>query len=187
MTRIISVETIYEGWGKYLIASIRLDNGETIRREIEDHGRAVSVLPYDPARKCAMMIRQFRPPVFLAAKRKALLEAIAGIAEGKKRADDARREALEEAGLSLKKLEHVGCVWTMPGISTERLDLFLAEYSESDRTAKGGGLAEEHEDITLVEMPLGELAALANSAKLEDVKALLLVQTLRLKRPELFA
>jgi nudix-type nucleoside diphosphatase (YffH/AdpP family) len=186
MKKIVSIETVHDGWAKLLIANIRLEDGETIRREIEDHGRAVSVLPYDPARKCAMMIRQFRPPVFLAAKRKDILEAIAGIMEGKKPADCAKREAFEEAGLSLKKLDHVGCVWTMPGISTERLDLFLAVYSEKDRTGEGGGLAEEHEDITLVEMPLTELASLADKGKLEDVKAMLLVQTLRLKRPDLF-
>jgi nudix-type nucleoside diphosphatase (YffH/AdpP family) len=186
MKKIVGVETIHNGWTKLRIANIRLESGEVIRREIEDHGRAVSVLPYDPGRKCAMMIRQFRPPVFLAAKRQELLEAIAGIAEGKKYADCAKREAFEEAGLSLKKLEHVGCVWTMPGISTERLDLFLAAYSEADRTGAGGGLAEEHEDITLVEMPLAELASLADRGKLEDVKTMLLVQTLRLKRPDLF-
>jgi nudix-type nucleoside diphosphatase (YffH/AdpP family) len=186
MNKIVSLETIHEGWGKYLIATIRLETGEEIRREIEDHGRVVSVLPYDPARKCALLIRQFRPPVFLAAKQKDILEAIAGIAEGRKPADCAKREAFEEAGLKLKKLEHVGCVWTSPGVSTERVDMFLAAYGESDRKGEGGGLAEEHEDITIVEMPLAELAALADAGKLNDVKAMLLVQTLRLKRPDLF-
>jgi len=184
--KIVSLETVHEGWSKFLIATISLPGGQVIKREIEDHGRAVSVLPYDPTRKCAMMIRQFRPPVFLAAKRPELLEAIAGIAEGRKYADSAKREAYEEAGLCLKKLEHVGCVWTMPGISTERLDLYLAAYDERDRTGAGGGLAEENEEITVIEMPLAELAAMADGGRVEDVKALLLVQTLRLRRPELF-
>jgi nudix-type nucleoside diphosphatase (YffH/AdpP family) len=186
MAKIISIETVHEGWGKFLIATIRLKNGQEVRREIEDHGRVVSVLPYDPVRRCALVIRQFRPPLLLAAKRKELLEAIAGIVEEKKPADCARREALEEAGVKLRKLDHVGCVWTMPGVSTERLDMFLAPYTEADRIAAGGGLAEEHEDITVLEMPLQELAELADRGKLEDVKAMLLVQTLRVRRPELF-
>jgi nudix-type nucleoside diphosphatase (YffH/AdpP family) len=186
MNTIVSIDTIHEGWGKFLIATIRLKNGEEIKREIEDHGRVVSVLPYDPKRKCAILIRQFRPPVFLAAKEPDILEVIAGILEGKKPAECAKREAFEEAGLKLKKLEHVGCVWTSPGVSTERVDMYLAAYGERDRKGDGGGLAEEHEDITIVEMPLAELAALADSGKLSDAKAMLLVQTLRVKRSDLF-
>jgi nudix-type nucleoside diphosphatase (YffH/AdpP family) len=187
MNTIVSIETIHEGWGKFLIATIRLKNGEEIRREIEDHGRVVSVLPYDPERRCAILIRQFRPPVFMKTKQKDILETIAGIVEDARRADAAKREAFEETGLKLKKLEHVGCVWTSPGVSTEQVDLYLAAYGEKDRTGQGGGLAEEHEEITIVEMPLAELARLADSGKLSDAKALLLVQTLRLKRPDLFA
>jgi len=186
MTKILSVETIHDGWGKFLIATIRLKSGEEIKREIEDHGRAVSVLPYDPVRKCALMIRQFRAPVLLAANKKDILETIAGLMEDKRPSDCARREAFEEAGVKLKKLEHIGCVWMAPGVSTERMDLYLAAYDEGDRTGSGGGLAEEHENITTIEMPLAELAALADSGKLNDAKSLLLVQTLRLKRPDLF-
>jgi nudix-type nucleoside diphosphatase (YffH/AdpP family) len=186
MNKIVNIDTVHEGWGKFLIATIRLKSGEEVRREIEDHGRVVSVLPYDPERRCALLIRQFRPPVFLAAKQKDILEAIAGIAESKRPSDCAKREAFEETGLKLKTLEHIGRVWTSPGVSTERVDMYLAPYAASDRKGEGGGLAEEHEDITIVEMPLAELAALADSGKLTDVKALLLVQTLRLRRPDLF-
>ncbi len=39
-----------------------------------------------------------------------------------------RREALEEGGLRLGALEHVATVWSMPGVSTERMALYLAEY-----------------------------------------------------------
>jgi nudix-type nucleoside diphosphatase (YffH/AdpP family) len=188
MTTIISVETLYEGWGKFLIAHVRLADGTMIRRQIEDHGRAIVVLPYDPARRCAVLIRQFRAPVCLKTGRQDILEAIAGIVEEKEDfAEAARREASEEAGLTLKEMEHVGCVWAIPGVSTERSDLFLAAYSEADRTGVGGGLAEEHEDITVVEMPLAELAAMADGGALEDMKAFAMVQTLRLRRPELFA
>jgi nudix-type nucleoside diphosphatase (YffH/AdpP family) len=187
MNKIVTVDTIHEGWGKYLIATIRLRNGEEIKREIEDHGRVVSVLPYDPERRCAMLIRQFRPPVLLAAKQKDILEAIAGIVEGNRPSDCAKREAFEEAGLKLKKLEHIGCVWTSPGVSTERVDMYLAAYGEADRKGAGGGLASEHEEIAILEMQLTELAALADKGKLTDAKAMLLVQTLRVKRPDLFA
>src|SRR3712207_3639422 len=115
-----------------------------------------------------------------------MLEAPAGLLEEDDPADCARREALEEVGLTLTSLEPVGGVWTMPGISTEHMHLFLAPYVLRDRTGRGGGVAGEHENITVVEMGLAELAAMADSGRLADLKTLTLVQTLRLRRPELF-
>lgn len=186
MKKIISVQTLFEGWSKFLFADVQLSDGTVIRRQIEDHGRAVCVLPYDPGRRCAILVRQFRTPLSYAAGLPDLLECIAGIVDDEDFAEAARREALEESGLSLKTLEHVGCVWSIPGISTERADLYLAAYDESDRITAGGGLAEEHEDITVVEMALAELAAMADQGTLGDLKVLALIQTLRLRRPELF-
>ena len=74
----------------------------------------------------------------------------------------------------------------MPGISTERMDLYLGEYSEGDRVAAGGGIDDENEGIEVVELPLAEVAAMADDGRLADMKTLLLVQTLRLRRSELF-
>src|SRR3712207_273720 len=82
----------------------------------------------------------------------------------------ARREALEEAGLTLRALEPAGAVWTMPGISTERMHLYLAPYGAADRTGEGGGVAGEHENITLCETPLADLAAAADGGRLSDLK-----------------
>jgi len=81
----------------------------------------------------------------------------------------------------------VGRMWTTPGVSTERMDLYLSAYSAADRIGDGGGLAEDHENITVVEMSLGELARAADAGTLADMKLFALIQTLRLSRPELFA
>lgn len=186
MNSIVKIDTLYAGWAKFLLAHVRLADGTVITRQIEDHGRAIVVLPYDPARRCAVLVRQFRAPVHYVDGRQDMLEAIAGVVEDEDVAAAARREAEEEAGLSLTDLEHVGRVWSIPGISTERSDLFLAAYTPSHRTSAGGGLAAEHEEIEVVEMPLAELAAMADSGRLDDSKTFALVQTLRLRRPELF-
>jgi nudix-type nucleoside diphosphatase (YffH/AdpP family) len=155
VTKIIRTDTAFEGFSRLLIATIELPDGETIRREIEDHGRAVCVLPYDPERRTAILVRQFRAPVALVDGREQLLEAVAGSLEDEAPDACAYREAMEEAGLKLHALEHVGAAWAMPGISTELMDLYLAPYSEADRVGLGGGLDDEHEGITVVELPLG--------------------------------
>ena len=186
MTKIIRTDTVFEGFSRMLIATVELPDGETVRREIEDHGRAVCVLPYDPARRTAILVRQFRAPAALVDGREHLLEAVAGTVEDEAIDACAYREALEEAGLKLNALEHLGTAWTMPGISTEQMDLYLAAYCEADRIGVGGGVADEHEGITVIELPLSELAAMADAGQIMDMKTLAVVQTLRLRKPELF-
>ena len=161
-----------------------------LRREIETHGNGAAVLAFDAAQKQAVLVRQLRVPVGLALSNDAyLLEVIAGLID--KPSDDpamtARREAMEEAGLRLATLIPVGAPFATPGISTERLWLFLAEINlDHDRIAAGGGLEQEDEDIEVVLLPLARLAQMAENGEILDLKTLTLVQSLRLRRPELF-
>lgn len=184
--RIGDVRTIYAGWSTFSVVEVELTDGSRIRREIENHGNAVAVLPYDPDRRVATLVRQLRAPVLQAAGSQDLLEVPAGILEGDDPEACARREVMEETGLRLGPLEHIARTWALPGISAERMDLFLAPYGTADKVGDGGGLAEEHENITVVEMGLADLAAMTTEGTLEDLKTLALVLALRLRRPALF-
>lgn len=183
---IVETQVVHEGWGRFLVASIRLPDGQIIRREIEDHGAAVAVLAYDEERRVALLVSQFRPAVYLASGGEALLEIIAGGLEDETQEACVRREAMEEGGLRLGALEKVVDAWPMPGISTESIALYLARYTAADRVAQGGGLDDEHEGITVVELPLRELAAMTDDGALADLKSYACVQALRLRRPDLF-
>jgi 8-oxo-dGTP pyrophosphatase MutT (NUDIX family) len=99
----------------------------------------------------------------------------------------ARREAYEELGVRLASMDLVGRVWSSPGVSSERVSLFLAPYVASDRISSGGRIRGEHEEITVVERSLAVLAAAADQGRIEDSKLLSLVLALRLRHPELFA
>lgn len=159
---------------------------QTWRREVEDHGPAVAVLPYDPERGVAVLVRQLRPAVAVAGGDPFFLEVPAGLQEPGEPADQtARREAEEEAGVTLAGLEYVGSAWSMPGLSTERIALFLGLYAGPPRLAHAG-LATEGEDIEVAEWPLPKLAAMALGGELLDMKTLALVQALMIRRPHLF-
>jgi nudix-type nucleoside diphosphatase (YffH/AdpP family) len=184
---LITLEPKHEGWATMSVARIRLPDGKLIQREVEDHGAAVAVLPYDPARKVAILVEQFRAAPFVTTGLDHTLEAIAGLVESEDESTAVKREALEEGGLALQDLELVASTWSMPGISTERMTLFLASYQSASRVSAGGGVAAEDENIRVIEWPLRDLAALMDRGELVDLKTLALAQALRLRRPELFA
>lgn len=184
--RILRTRTLYGGWTEILGVRLQLDDGCEVGREVEDHGNAVAVLPYDPFRRTAILVKLLRPPVLITEGRADLLECPAGMIEDEDPADTAKREALEETGLSLRELEHAGRVWSSPGVSTERLDLYLASYSADDRVGRGGGAAGEHENIQVTEISLVALRRMIEAKQIEDLKTLALVALLMLSRPHLF-
>lgn len=184
---ILDQRVVHDGWSRFRILRVRTADGTVLQREVEDHGPAVAVLPYDPQRRVATLVTQLRPALMFACGAQTLTEAPAGLLEeGEAPADCARREALEETGLRLGDLEPLGALWPMPGLSTELMHLYLAPYGLDDRVTAGGGLAIEHENIVVAEEPLADLAAAVDAGTLADLKTAFLVLHLRHRHPHLF-
>lgn len=184
--RIVGSQVAFKGFLTIHKAEIEAGDGACFTREIEDHGTAAAVLPYDPARRVALLIRQVRAPALWLGGAGDLAEAPAGMTDGEDPAETVHREAMEEAGLRLGELEFVGAPFGMPGISTERIHLYLAAYGAEDRIGPGGGVAGEHEHITIEEIPLAALWAQVEAGAIGDLKTLALIQALKLRHPELF-
>lgn len=180
------VETVYQGYVTLLVATFTGPDGESFGREIEHHGRAACVLPYDPVARTALLVNLPRAPVIWAGGPPELLKAPAGMVENEDPEDTAIREALEECGVTLRRLDAVGSPFSSPGVSSERVDLFLAAYSSADRIAPGGGVAGENEHIRVQEVPLSLLWTWVEQRKIEDLKSLALILALRVREPALF-
>ncbi|WP_421856198.1 NUDIX domain-containing protein [Oricola sp.] len=181
------IRTLHDGWGRFIIATVTSRDGVELTRQIEDHGAAAAVLPYDPARGTVTLVRQPRiGPLFLGDEA-LLLETPAGLTDGEDPAEAARREVFEETGIRLGKLEPVGAFWPMPGCATERVHCFLASCGEADKIGDGGGVAHEHEDIEVVELAVADACAMARDGRITDMKTTLLLQALQLRYPELLA
>ena len=181
---LIETRLVREGWFNVVTVKARI-GGDEIERDIVEHPSGAAILPYDPERRVALLIMQTRPPL-LASGEGPILEVIGGALDDDPPELCARREAMEEGGVRLDRLEHVAKVWPTPATSTERVDYFLAEYRRQDRIGKGGGLDEEQEHLRVCELPLDELWKRTEAGELRDAKTLTLVQALRIRHPDLF-
>ena len=153
---------------------------QTQMRESYDIGNGAAVLPFDRARGKIVLIRQFRWPVFEAGYRQLLIEAPAGKLDGDDPEACARREALEEAGITLGAVTLVSHCFSTPGAVTEQLSLFIGEYDSGAARAAGGGIEQEGEDIDVLEIGLDEALAMVARGEIVDAKTIILIQAAKL-------
>jgi ADP-ribose pyrophosphatase len=99
-----------------------MPDGDDAKRDVVEHPGAVAVLALDDGGQ-VLLIGQYRHPV---ARR--LWEIPAGLRDvpGEPLEKTARRELLEEAGYLAADWQVLADVFTSPGISSERLRVFLA-------------------------------------------------------------
>ncbi|WP_316014307.1 NUDIX domain-containing protein [Roseobacter sp. HKCCA0434] len=157
-----------------------------MRRAIFATGDAVAVLPFDPRTGQVLLIEQFRPaPLARGAGVPWLLEPVAGRIDS---AEDpeatARREAREEAGVELGRLDPLPPFYSSPGTVTEKMFCYVAECDLSDA---GGihGLDDEHEDIRSILVDTDALGEVLGSGEVENGPLLALIQHLLLHRARL--
>jgi nudix-type nucleoside diphosphatase (YffH/AdpP family) len=154
---------------------------QTQTRETYDRGNGAVLLPYDPVRGTVLLTRQFRYPAYVNGYDGLLIEAAAGLLDNASPEDRIRAEAEEEIGYRLREVRKVFECFMSPGSVTEKLHFFVAEYDPSMRIGAGGGVAEEGEDIDVLELPLGEALAMIDSGKICDAKTVMLLQHAALK------
>ena len=154
-------------------------------REILEKGDVVAMLPYDPVTDTVVMIEQFRVGAIAKAPSAWLLEVVAGLMEpGEAPEDVARREAVEEAGLAVRRIEPIARFFATPSKSSELTHLFCGEV---DASGAGGvhGLAHEGEDIRVVPMPAEEAFALLETGRIDSAWPMIALMWLRANRERL--
>jgi GDP-mannose pyrophosphatase NudK len=156
------------------------ENDKLIEKKTEVYYRpdAASVLLYDTERKKFLLTRQFRLPTYLNGNDTGILtEACAGlIDEGETPEQTAIREVYEETGYEITDLEKTSSVYTSAGGITEYIHMYIAPYSPEMKIGKGGGLAEEGEDVRIFELDMEEARTMLRDRKIIDAKTVMLLQ-----------
>lgn len=185
-----AVNTLFDGWNAFHRVTVKLIDAQghasVVTHSVEAHGEGVAILPYDPVKGVTLLVRQMRTPVAFAYGDGTTLEVPCGGRGNDEPAHAARRELMEEVGIDAPHLELIGAGFPMPGVSTELTHLYLAEYSETDRKRRGGGVHEDGEQIDVVEMPLHDLERAIQDGRVRDLKAITLLYALKNRRPDLF-
>jgi 8-oxo-dGDP phosphatase len=101
---------------------VAMPDGQTAGREVIEHPGAVGVVAMDELDR-VLLIRQYRHPVG-----RKLWEIPAGLRDvaGEAALETARRELLEEAGYKAADWQVLADFFSSPGITSERLRIFLA-------------------------------------------------------------
>lgn len=156
-----------------------------LSREVFERGHAVCLLPYDPKRDEVVLIEQFRIGAYGAGQDPWLMEVVAGIIEpGESPAEVARREAMEEADLTIGRLVDIGEILASPGGTSETFRLYCGEA----RTAGAGGLHglhDEGEDIKVHVMTRLEASDKLTSGAIVSAPAVIALQWLALNHARL--
>jgi len=183
--KIVEETLLSDNW--YILKKITFErstaNGSAARqtREVYDRGNGATILLYNNANRTVVLTRQFRLPAFMNGHSGYLIETAAGLLDDASPEERIRLEAEEETGYRVGTVEPVFDVFMSPGSVTERLHFFMAPYDAADRVGAGGGLAEEGEEIAVLEYGYDAAFAMVASGEIADAKTIMLLQHLELR------
>lgn len=149
-----------------------------LSRECYNRGNGVAVLLYNKEKSTVILTKQFRMPIYENDKREGMsIEVCAGAIDKNESAKvTILREIEEEVGYEIKDATCVLEAYMSPGAMTEKLYLFVAEYSDAMKVSGGGGLDSEDEEIEVLELPFNDALHMINTKQIIDAKTILLLQ-----------
>jgi nudix-type nucleoside diphosphatase (YffH/AdpP family) len=156
----------------------RRTNGEwqTQARETFDRGNAATLLPYNLKQRTVVLVKQFRYPAYASGYDDLLIEAAAGLLENESPEVRIRAEAEEEIGYRLGEIRKILEAFMSPGAVTEKMHFFVGEYEPAMKIGSGGGVADEGEDIEVLELPIEQALAMVDDGRIVDAKTIMLLQ-----------
>ena len=181
-------ELLSDNW--YLLNKVTFDykmedhDSETQVREVYDRGNGAVILLYNLTKKTVVLTRQFRLPTYLNGNTSGMvIEACAGLLDAENPEECIIRETEEETGYRLSSVKKVFQSYMSPGSVTEILHFFIGEYHPNMKVSDGGGLAEEHENIEVLEYSFDQAYQMIATGEIVDAKTIMLLQYAKINLP----
>ena len=152
------------------VDTVRFPDGSTGQLELIRHPGAAAIVPCasEPpgADPTILLIRQFRY-----ATGGQLWEIPAGTLDaGEDPEACARRELMEETGVTAARLRRLTSIWTTPGFTNEVIHLYLATGLTTGEPSR-----ERDEFIEVVPQPLSRVLALIREGEIRDAKTVVAI------------
>ncbi len=144
---------------KFISTSFATYEQEGIQKswEIVEAHDSVAILLYHKEKRSFVLVKQFRPAVYLNNDNGMTIELCAGIVDKElSLVEIAKEEVEEECGydIPLSNIQKITSFHTSVGFAGSKQTLYFAEVEESMKVSEGGGV--DHEQIEVVYLPLEE-------------------------------
>lgn len=148
---------------KFVVTSFATYEQNGIRKswEVVQAHDSVAILIYHREKRSFIMVKQFRPAVYLNNDDGMTIELCAGIVDKALSLEEIAKEEIEEEcgyAVPLKALERITSFHTSVGFAGSKQILYFVEVDESMKVGEGGGV--DHEDIEVVHLPVKDAKAL---------------------------
>jgi len=144
---------------------------------------AVGIIAYNSKTDIVYLTEQFRYPAYKSNPQNGwIVEIVAGTIENSDSPEEtAVRELEEEIGFRVKKDELVLIrkYYPSPGGSSERIFLYYVDLANTKKQSSGGGLADEMEDIQLIQWPVKKALNKLDNNEIIDGKTIIALYWLR--------
>jgi GDP-mannose pyrophosphatase NudK len=158
-------------------------NGKIARltHEVYGKGDGVAVLLYNTETKKVVLSKQFRMPMYVAGVKNGYSIEVCGgtIDENESPETSVIRETKEEVGYRISNAQKVNTVFLAPGLMREQVHLYIAEYKEEDKVYRGGGLANENEEIIVLETSFENALKMIGTQEIVDARTVMLLYHLK--------
>ena len=143
---------------EYIATSLAtfIQNGQKRDWEVVQAHDSVAILIYHKEKDAFVLVKQFRPAVYLNNQDGMTIELCAGIVDKKlSLVQIAKEEVEEECGFDvpLEKIEKITSFHTSVGFAGSRQTLYYAEVEESMKVSEGGGVDDEQIEVVYLPLP----------------------------------
>jgi len=138
--RILSSKLIFQNQWLSLREDIITHAGATFPYTVVERHNSVVVVPITPTSK-TILLHHYRYPL----KEKSWELPMGGIELGESQDTAARRELMEEAGVSANELDWIADYHPVPGLSPQRVSVFLARLE--DQALEQAKISDKADDI----------------------------------------
>ena len=126
-----------------------IENGIHKTWDIASSHDSVSILIYNKDNDSIIIVKQFRPAVFLKNNDGYMYELCAGLVDKTNKSIEqiAKEEVLEECGYKVESITKIAQFYSSVGTSGSKQNVFYTEVDNNQKITNGGGIDDEYIEV----------------------------------------